>query len=101
MGVGNQVSCEFNLIYRWHAAVSDRDDKWTQMFTAKVFPGQDMSKISLEDFKLGLSAWGKSIDPNPWTRTWGGLVRDKTTGGFDDAALIKIITESTEDCAGM
>ncbi len=26
---GNQVSAEYNLVYRWHAAVSERDDDWT------------------------------------------------------------------------
>ena len=27
-GVGNQVSCEFNLVYRWHSAISAKDEKW-------------------------------------------------------------------------
>ena len=26
---GNQVSAEFNLVYRWHSCDSERDDKWT------------------------------------------------------------------------
>lgn len=29
-GVGNQVSAEFNLVYRWHSAISEKDEKWTQ-----------------------------------------------------------------------
>jgi hypothetical protein len=102
MGIGNQVSLEFNLLYRWHAAVSDRDDKWTQGFTAKVFPGKDVSKLSVNEFRLGLLAWSKTIDPDPSKRNidMGTIVRDKTTGKFDDGALIKLLTESTEDCAG-
>lgn len=102
MGIGNQVSIEFNLLYRWHAAISDRDDKWTQRFTSKVFPGKDMSKISANEFRLGLLAWSKTINPDPGKRNldMGTIVRDKTTGKFDDSALIKLLTESTEDCAG-
>ena len=102
MGIGNQVSLEFNLLYRWHASVSERDDKWTQGFTAKVFPGKDVSKLSVNEFRLGLLAWSAKIDSDPSKRDldMGTLVRDKTTGKFDDSALIKLLTESTEDCAG-
>jgi hypothetical protein len=100
MGVGNQVSCEFNLIYRWHAAISDRDDKWTQELTAKIFPGQDMGKISVDDFKLGLLRWLKGLEPDPAKRSVAGLSRNGD-GTFNDDELVKIIIESTEDCAGM
>ena len=103
MGIGNQVSLEFNLLYRWHAAVSARDDKWTQGFCAKVFPGKDMGKISVTDFKLGLLAWSNTIDPDPAKRNidLGTIVRDPTTGLFNDQDLINLLTSSTEDCAGL
>ena len=102
MGVGNQVSLEFNLLYRWHAAISDRDDKWTQRFTSKIFPGKDVPKLSVYEFRHGLLAWLKNIDSDPSKRNLdlGMIVRDKTTGKFDDSELIKLIVESTEDCAG-
>ena len=102
-GVGNQVSLEFNLLYRWHAAISDRDDKWTQGFAKKVFPGKDMSKISVIEFKMGLGTWAQSLDPDPGKRDFdlGEIKRDKKTGLFDDAALVKVLVESIEDCAGM
>ncbi|CAG8841645.1 504_t:CDS:2, partial [Gigaspora margarita] len=29
-GMGNQVSLEFNYIYRWHPAVSQEDEKWIE-----------------------------------------------------------------------
>jgi hypothetical protein len=99
-GVGNQVSCEFNLVYRWHATVSERDEKWLQDAMAKMYPGQDMSKISVDDFKLGLYKWIKTINPDPAKRELGDLTRD-AEGKFDDAALVKVLTESTQDCAGM
>jgi hypothetical protein len=102
MGIGNQVSLEFNLLYRWHAAVSARDDKWTQGFCAKVFPGKDMGKISVNEFKLGLLAWSQTIDADPAKRNidLGTIVRDPKTGMFNDQDLINLLTASTEDCAG-
>lgn len=39
-GVGNQVSAEFNMIYRWHAAISDHDEKWANELATKVFGGR-------------------------------------------------------------
>jgi hypothetical protein len=103
MGVGNQVSLEFNLVYRWHSSVSDRDDQWTQEFARKVLPGKDMSKISVDEFFEGLAKWSRSLDGDPSKRDLdlGRVIRDKTTGKFDDQDLINLLTESTEDCAGM
>ena len=103
MGVGNQVSLEFNLVYRWHAAISARDDKWAQEFAAKVFPGRDMGKISVDEFRQGMWTWAQSINPDPSKRDldMGRIVRDKVTGKFDDSDLVKLLTESTEDCAGI
>jgi hypothetical protein len=28
-GQGNVVSIEFNLLYRWHATISEQDAQWT------------------------------------------------------------------------
>jgi len=36
-GVGNQVSCEFNLLYRFHSPISNRDARWTEDFLRKTF----------------------------------------------------------------
>lgn len=36
-GIGNQVSVEFNMIYRWHSAVSSQDEAWANGFFKKVF----------------------------------------------------------------
>jgi hypothetical protein len=98
-GVGNHVSCEFNLIYRWHATLSQVDEKWINDFMAKLFPGKDMAKLTTEEFKIGLYKWGKTIDPDPAKREIGGLKRNGK-GEFDDATLVGILTSSTEDCAG-
>jgi hypothetical protein len=48
-GIGNQVSAEFNMIYRWHSAVSNHDEAWANDFMANLMgPGVDASKRSLE-----------------------------------------------------
>jgi hypothetical protein len=99
-GVGNQVSCEFNLVYRWHATISQRDEKWLENAMEMMYPGQDMSKIDVDDFKLGLYKWIKTIEPDPAKREWGGLKRN-ASGFFDDDALVEELRKTTEDCAGI
>jgi linoleate 10R-lipoxygenase len=44
-GEGNVVSIEFNLLYRWHATLSQQDTQWTEGLFTKVFPGKDFSKV--------------------------------------------------------
>jgi hypothetical protein len=47
-GIGNQVSAEFNMIYRWHAATSNHDEAWINDFMKVVFgSGVDPSKYFL------------------------------------------------------
>jgi hypothetical protein len=36
-GIGNQISIEFNMIYRWHATISNHDEAWAQDFMKFVF----------------------------------------------------------------
>jgi hypothetical protein len=96
---GNIVSCEFNLIYRWHATLSQIDEKWVSEFMIKLFPGKDMGKITVDEFKLGILKWIKTIDDDPGKRNIGNLKRNDN-GEFDNNSLIQILTSSTEDCAG-
>ncbi|KAF3936797.1 hypothetical protein ABW19_dt0203465 [Dactylella cylindrospora] len=97
-GIGNQVSAEFNLVYRWHSVVSERDDLWTREMYQKIF-GRDAKDVTLPEFLAGLSKWEKSIPQDPGQRTFEGLERDPTTGKFDDEKLVEILTSSIEDCA--
>jgi hypothetical protein len=99
IATGNQVSCEFNLVYRFHMIISDRDDKWTQALMKRLFPDKDPSTMTLDEFTAGLVGYLATIDPDPTKRHLGELKRG-ADGKFDDAALIKLLTETTEDCAG-
>jgi linoleate 8R-lipoxygenase / 9,12-octadecadienoate 8-hydroperoxide 8R-isomerase len=100
MSTGNQVSIEFNLIYRWHPTVSVRDERWTQDSFQKIFPGQDVSQLSLKDFVTGLSKWRDQLTAQkPEDRTFGGLKRD-SSGAFKTEDLAKLIAEGTQDVSG-
>ena len=96
---GNQTSVEFNLMYRWHSAVSARDEGWANAYFKKVFHSHDINEMSSDDFIKGLREWGKTIDKDPGQREFAGLRRGDN-GKFDDEALVKILQDSTEDIAG-
>jgi linoleate 8R-lipoxygenase / 9,12-octadecadienoate 8-hydroperoxide 8R-isomerase len=65
MATGNQVSAEFNLIYRWHSAISARDEHWTEEQYARLFPGKDPTKMDMHTFLEGLEGFEKSIPNEP------------------------------------
>lgn len=98
-GVGNQVSCEFNLLYRFHSAISNRDAEWTKDFYAKIFPNEDPLKISIHRLLQGITEFERGITEDPSERTFAGLVRQKD-GAFKDEDLVRILKESIEDPAG-
>ena len=96
---GNQVSAEFNLIYRWHSCISQRDQKWTEDMYKELFPGQDIKNIDLQQFMKGLGQWEAKLPKDPQKRPFANLQR-KEDGSFEDDPLVKIFGESVEDCAG-
>ena len=97
-GVGNQVSCEFNLVYRWHSCISARDEKWTEDLYREIF-GKNASEISMGELLQGLQKLEESLDEDPQKREFAGLKR-KADGSYDDGELAEILTSSIEDCAG-
>lgn len=97
-GVGNQVSAEFNLAYRWHSCISDRDDRWTQNMYRELF-GKSADELSMPELLQELGRFEHGLDPDPQKRPFAKLQRD-ANGKFDDDALAHILTESIEDVAG-
>ncbi|KAF1811213.1 heme peroxidase [Eremomyces bilateralis CBS 781.70] len=97
-GKGNQVSAEFNLVYRWHSTISERDEKWTEDFFQELFEGKKPDDVSWHDFVVRLSELDKQISEDPSERPFARLERQED-GTFDDDDLVKIITEGIEDCA--
>jgi hypothetical protein len=98
VGEGNQVSAEFNLVYRWHSTMSDRDEKWTVDLWEDLFPGRDPKSVEKYEFLSKLSEVYKKTPEDPQKRKFADLERN-ADGTLPDDDLVKILTESIEDCA--
>lgn len=96
--LGNQVSCEFNLAYRWHSAISERDEKWTEDVYKEMF-GKTAEDVSLPELSAGLGKWARGLPKDPSKWTFAHLQRQED-GRFNDGDLVEILTESIEDVAG-
>ncbi|SPO03647.1 related to linoleate diol synthase [Cephalotrichum gorgonifer] len=101
-GVGNQVSVEFNLLYRFHSCISKKDEHWINNFFVKLFPGrkaEDLENISLPELGQALARFEEGIPKDPSARTFDGLERQKD-GTFKDEDLVRILKEAMDDPAG-
>ncbi|OCT53325.1 Psi-producing oxygenase A [Cladophialophora carrionii] len=94
---GNSVSAEFNLVYRWHSCVSERDEQWTKDAYTRLV-GTD-SSLSMDKFLRALNEWAVSLSPDPMKREFAGLQR-LPDGSFRDEDLASIWTASVTDVAG-
>ncbi|CAG8580790.1 14171_t:CDS:2 [Racocetra fulgida] len=79
-GIGNQVSLEFNFIYRWHPAISEADAEWINNEFKKVLGIDDPEK-----------------DPSEWT--FNNMKRDKN-GKFKDSDIAEELIKGTDKIAG-
>ena len=94
---GNQVSAEFNLVYRWHSCISRKDEEWTNDLYQQMFP--DAQSRNLADIVKRLSDFGKSVPRDPLERRFANLTRTKS-GSYEDGDLASIFAASVEDVAG-
>jgi prostaglandin-endoperoxide synthase 2 len=97
-GTGNVVSAEFNLCYRWHSCVSDKDDKWIEEFYHDLF-GKPSSEVSVHDLVMGFAKFERMIPEDPLERPFGKFKRGPD-GKLNDDDLVECITSAVEDCAG-
>lgn len=98
-GTGNVVSAEFNLCYRWHSCISEKDDRWIQDFYMDLF-GKSATEVGIQDMVMGFAKFEKSIPEDPANRVFGGFHRDPATGKFSDDDLAECIASCIEDPAG-
>ncbi|KAJ9094890.1 hypothetical protein QFC19_007746 [Naganishia cerealis] len=101
MATGNQVSAEFNLVYRWHSAISLRDEQWTESFYRKLFPDvEDPATLSLKEFVERLAELEKETPADPVQRSYfEGTPRVAPGGNYDDDFLVDILASGIEDPA--
>lgn len=102
-GVGNQVSVEFNLLYRFHSCISKKDERWTNDFFLKLFPGrkaEDLENISWVELGQALVRYEQSIPADPSVREFSHLKR-QADGTFKDEELVAVLTDAMKDPAGV
>ncbi|KAK3293120.1 heme peroxidase [Chaetomium fimeti] len=97
-GTGNVVSAEFNLCYRWHSCISEKDDKWIEDFYYDLF-GKPGDEVSVPDLIMGFGKFEARIPNDPAERPFNNYKRGPN-GKFSDDDLVECITSSVEDCAG-
>lgn len=102
-GVGNQVSVEFNLLYRFHSCISRKDEHWLNNFFLKLFPNrkaEDLENISWTELGKTLYEWEQTIPQDPSVRVFDELER-QADGTFKDEDLVRILKEAMDDPAGI
>ncbi|KAK3679554.1 hypothetical protein LTR78_001115 [Recurvomyces mirabilis] len=112
-GLGNQVTVEFNLLYRFHCAISLKDEKYTEDFMKSWLGLEKPDSTSLQGFLAAMATMGKDakakaeageLPPEPCQVTFGipgdetrHYERNKITNLFDDQHLINALTSAMDD----
>ena len=97
-GVGNTVSAEFNLCYRWHSCISEMDDKWIQDFYVELL-GPNYGTMDMRTLMGAVMKFEASIPDDPGERTFSGFKRGPD-GRFDDDELVDAISTAIEQPGG-
>ncbi|KAK0629535.1 heme peroxidase [Bombardia bombarda] len=102
-GVGNQVSVEFNLLYRFHSCISKKDERWINDFFLKLFPGRnpdDLANVSWVELGQALLRFEQQTPKDPSVREFAGLKR-QADGRFKDEDLVNVLDEAMQDPSGI
>lgn len=109
-GIGNQVTVEFNLLYRFHCAISAKDEVFTENFMREMFDKDanwDPKDVPLDKF-MGLMQASRQKEaskkkPEPWELAFGlekgpqHFKRHEVTGLFDDQQMVDALREAMDD----
>lgn len=87
-----------NLVYRWHSAISEKDEKWTEAAFQRVLG--DKTPASVFEIVQLLSEWEDKISPDPGVRAFEPDVERQADGSFKDEDLVRILESSISDVAG-
>jgi hypothetical protein len=115
-GLGNQVTVEFNLLYRFHCAISQKDEKYVEDFMKEFFQKTndrsfDPKSMSLQEFLQLMGQAGAANGGKPPTEPWDqefGLQqqpelcfkRNPITKLFEDQQMIDQLKEAMNDPIG-
>ncbi|KAF7560121.1 hypothetical protein G7046_g4030 [Stylonectria norvegica] len=112
-GIGNQVTVEFNLLYRFHCALSLKDERYAEDFIRESMgkvndPSWDPKEFSMQEF-MGMMAYAGRASAGkkktePWDQEFGltqqpdlCFKRNPITGLFDDEQMVKQLTVAMDD----
>ena len=101
-GIGNQVSVEFNLVYRWHSAISERDAKWVENMYKDIFQTEDIEPY-LQDgnlFYAKVVPWFAATKSKKLEEREHRDLKRNAQGMFNDEDMVNILADSTRDVAG-
>ncbi|RVX69773.1 hypothetical protein B0A52_06418 [Exophiala mesophila] len=97
-GLGNQVSAEFSLSYRWHSCIGKQDEAWTEQIFSELC-GKPASDVSLSELMVVLGKFEHDLPKNPQQRPFANLNRN-ADGKFNDSDLAKVMITGIEQVAG-
>ncbi|CAI4212608.1 unnamed protein product [Parascedosporium putredinis] len=97
---GNQVSVEFNFLYRWHSTVSPRDQKWTEDAFEEILGTDDAEAMGFEDFLRKLHGFEARLSDDPAQRPFHKVAR-RADGTLPDDDLVRIFRESHIEVLGI
>ncbi|KAH8127213.1 heme peroxidase [Trichoderma asperelloides] len=97
-GVGNSVSAEFNICYRWHSCISEMDDQWMHHFYDELL-GENYGTMDMRMFMTAVRKFAMSINKDPSDCVFGGYTRGPD-GRFDDDDLVDCISTAIEQPGG-
>jgi heme peroxidase len=89
-GLGNQVTVEFNLLYRFHCAISMRDEDYTLKLIRETYnpkgqipnfdPKEYLMSLFLTKREQSAKATNREPTPEPWELEFGLGLKDKSKG---------------------
>ncbi|KAM0265577.1 hypothetical protein ACHAQJ_000009 [Trichoderma viride] len=97
-GVGNSVSAEFNICYRWHSCISEMDDEWMHSFYDDLL-GENYGTMDMRMLMIAIRKFAMGMPKDPGDCVFGGFARGPD-GRFDDDDLVNCIATSIEQPGG-
>ena len=96
---GNVVAAEYNLVYRWHSAISPKDQQLAEEQWRTLFGNKDPLEIPIPEMLKEFGKLENGLADDPALRDIAGLVRGADRK-YDSKALLELLTGSVEDAAG-